>query len=204
MDELQERQVAACIAQGQYAKAATLVESTLAEMPLTAFHKVIGRDLLHLTAEVADYLTNFFEQAQKNLTVKAMYFEMNGFSINPGMWYFHCFALSFCGNPDDPDDTDWLADYEYMLPDTVFQITGYEDLQQACDDYLKSERYRDGVQRKAHDAFEPIVTIRFIELLASVVQYAKEHNFAWNDLPVFGTTHGDNMLYRSACGKNPG
>lgn len=196
MDDLNQ-QIENCIAQRDYAKAAAIAESVLEQMPVTAFHKIIGRDLLHLTEEVANYLTHFFGQAQKNIDVRAMYFEMNGFSINPDMWFFGSFALSFCGNPDDPDDTDWLADYEYMLPDTVFQITGYEDLQEACAYDLNNKGYEDKIQRKAKFAFEPIVTVRFIELLAHAVQWAKDNNFPWKDVPVFGTTHGDTLLYRS-------
>ena len=198
MAELQE-QIEECIAQGDYAEAAALAESVLVQIPITAFHKIIGRDLTNLSEEVANHVTNFFQEARKSVDVKAMYLEMNGFGINPAMWYFDAFAFSFCGNPDDPEDTDWLADDEFMMPDIVFQITGYEDLQEACKDHLENERFYDKVQREAQDAFELIVTIRFIELLAHAVQFAKNKDLPWKDIPVFGTTHGETLLYRSPC-----
>ena len=189
-------QIEECVARGDYASAATLAESVLAQMPETAFHKIIGRDLRNLCEEVANHVTEIFELAKKSLDIKAMYLEMNGFVINPDMWYFAVFAFSFCGNPEDPDDTDWLADYEFM-PETGFQITGYEDLQEACKDHLENKRYNDRVQREALDAFARVVTIRFIELLDHAVKFAKNKNLSWKEIAVFGTTHDETLLYRS-------
>jgi hypothetical protein len=195
MDEITE-QIDECIARGDYARAATLAESVLAQIPVTAFHKIIGRDLTNLSEEAANHVTEFFEGAKRSLDVKAMYLEMNGFAINPDMWFFAAFAFSFCGNPEYADDTDWLADYEFT-PETVFPITGYEDLQDACKDHMENRRYGDKVQREALNAFERIVTIRFIELLDHAVQFAKDKNLSWKDIAVFGTAHDETLLYRS-------
>jgi hypothetical protein len=127
-----------------------------------------------------------------------MYFEMNSFGVNPDMWYFDPFAFSFCGNPDDPEDTHWLADYEFAIHETAFQITGYEDLQEACRDHQENKRYHDKVQSDAKDAFETIVTIRFIELLAHALQFAKNNDFAWKNIPIFCTAHDGFPLYHSS------
>ncbi len=196
MDDL-AGQLALRIAQDDFSTAISLAEKALGALPATAFHQVIGRDLLQWTEEAANYMTHFFAEAEKNIAVKALYFEMNAFGINPDMWFFDSFALSFCGDPDYPDDADWLADYEFMMPNMVFQIGGYEDLQASCKDYLAHKRYVDKVQRNAKDAVETIVTIRFIELLAHAVKYAQEKDFPWAAIPIFGAAHGETLLYRA-------
>lgn len=184
-----EKQIEAAISQGEYAKAASLAESVLKNLPTSAFHKIIGRDLLHLTKDAADHISFFYSEAQREFAVKAMYFEMNSFTVNPDMWFFDSFAFSFCGNPDDPADPDWLADYEFSSHEAEsdsFQITGYEDMQEVCAHYLNNLRDYD---RDAVEAFEEIVTIRFIELFAHIVRFAKDHDLEWKDIPVFATSH---------------
>ena len=199
MDEMNE-QIEGCIDRGDFALAATLAESVLAQMPGTPFHKIIGRDLTNLSEDVASHIAEFYVHAKASVDVKAMYLEMNGFVVNPDMWFFAAFAFSSCGNPEDPADTDWLADYE-VTPETVFEITGYEDLQDACKDYLKNKRFKDKVQREALEAFEQIVTIRFIEMLDHAVRSAKNKNLPWKDVAVFGTAHDETLLYRSLRGQ---
>jgi hypothetical protein len=193
-----EQRLESLVAQNEYAKAAVLAEEALDQIPQTPFHKIIGRNLLHLTEGTANYISGFFSESQKHIAVKAMYFEMNGFSINPDEWFFNSFAFSFCGNPDDPEDTDWLADYEFSPLGSDFQITGYEDLQEVCAYFLKNWRE---CNSDAQELFEYIVTIRFIELIANAVQFAKDHELAWKDIPIFGTTHDSALpfLYRSNC-----
>lgn len=185
MDDIR-KQIETAISLGEYSKAASLAESILRELPTSAFHKIIGRDLLHLTAEAVDFISSFYAEAKESIDVRAMYFEMNSFTVNPDMWFFSSFALSTSGNPEKPEDTDWLADYEFSV-DWVFQITGYEDLQEVCAHYLKHLHEYD---EDAVEAFEDIVTIRFVELFANILRQAKEINAEWKEVPVFATSHG--------------
>ncbi len=54
----------------------------------TAFHSVLGSDFLHHTDAVAQFISEFYRSASQDHSIGAMYFEMNGFEINPGRWFF--------------------------------------------------------------------------------------------------------------------
>lgn len=180
---------------GEFGQAISIAEGHLAKVEVTEFHKVIGRDLLHLTQNAAEFISDFYAEATNQLEVKAMYFEMNGFGINPDLWFFDPFGYSFCGTPGNANDISWLADYEFSW-DYSCVITGYEDLQTACKDHLDNKRYNDPVQRDAKDFCELVITLRFIQLIAHTVKYAREHNLPWKNIPVFGTSHDEEILYQ--------
>ncbi len=59
--------------------------------------------------DVRSFIDEFLEECEPELTVRAIYLEMNGFDINYGRWCFDSFAYdTYC---DDPDDLDWLSDW---------------------------------------------------------------------------------------------
>jgi|ERR1043165_10034704 hypothetical protein len=180
----------------EYEEAILLAEQLLYTVSTTDFHKVIGRDLLSLTGGAAGFITDFYNEALKQIDVKAMYFEMNGFGINPDLWFFNAYGLNFCGNPDDPEDESWLADYQYYYKYACV-ISGYEDIQAATKDHLDNKRYKDPVQRDAKDYSETVVSLRYLQLMKNVARFAVENDMPWKSIPFFANSHDDGMLYKS-------
>ena len=111
----------------QLAEAITFAEEKLRQQKQTDFNKIIGNDLLELRDPLADYLNAFYKSVKGRIKVKAMYCEMNGFTINPDQWFLDSFAFDKFGGTDD---FDWLAEWEpeNSTPD-IFVISGYEALQ---------------------------------------------------------------------------
>jgi hypothetical protein len=65
----------ALLAQRKIKECIGLLEAALAQLPPTPYHAVIGRDLLPLTDNVANYLQNFYDFASTRLELKAIYWK---------------------------------------------------------------------------------------------------------------------------------
>lgn len=104
--ELLER-IVALLNQDKVEEAIAITEIKLKQHTKTDFHKILGRDLLHLTEDFADYINEFYNQVNAHMAVKAIYCEMNGFTINPDLWFVDLFAYDQLGGTEDYD---WLAD----------------------------------------------------------------------------------------------
>ncbi len=134
--------------------AINIAETKLKELPNSDFHKVLNNDLLHLKSDLSKYLTDFYNSASKfyigkkglissifkkkntnpEKGLKAIYSEMNGFTINYDRWFIDLFAYSFYNGLED---IDWLAEFEFDSAKSL-TITGFEEIQTTFQDYMKN------------------------------------------------------------------
>jgi len=153
----------------------------------TPFHTVLGLSFDHLIEPAADYLASFFEKASSLFPVRSMYFEMNGFEINPDCWFFSGFAYETGGTIWDPD---WLADWNYEAGD-IFVLSGMESVQDA---YAKHFIERDGEVKSlqievAESIASHLVCAHYISLIAKSHRRAKLRDEALRGLQVVATAH---------------
>lgn len=173
-------------------KAIELVENKLSALKKTDFHKIIGIDLKHLAESLSIYIDNFYEKAKKEIKVKAIYSEMNGFTINPDLWYIDLFAFSECGGLDD---LDWLSEYEISSIESM-TISGFENLQETYEKYMKNERWRDVELKKACEICELLIILRLQELFKESKKIAIENKLNSATIPVFVTAHDYDLVYK--------
>ena len=167
-------------------------ESELKKIPVTNFHKVLGRDFLKLTDDLVESISYFYEKAKKEIAVKAIYSEMNGFTINYDLWFLQLFAFETCGGIDD---TDWLGDYEFTINELMV-LSGMEDIQSAYENYMKKEKWTDKVFESAKEVCDLIIILRFQELFKKSIDVAKQKNLTWSEIPIFATAHDYDILYK--------
>lgn len=175
------------LASGKLGEAILLAEAKLKEQTPSDFHQLLGKNLLHQTEKLSAYFADFYENVKHNLPVKAIYAEMNGFTINCDLWFLDLFAYDKVGGVDD---TDWLADWEKgNSTKTSFPLTGYEALQVAYEDYMDNEKYKDIKMEAASDVAELLIVLRFQELISASVQTAGKKGLQWATIPVFASAH---------------
>jgi hypothetical protein len=170
-----------------------IAENELKKIPVTDFHKVLGRNFLNLSDDLTEFITYFYTQAAKEIEVKAMYSEMNGFTINYDLWFLDLFAFKTCGGLDD---TDWLADYEFSIEESMV-LSGLEDIQAVYEDYMKNEKWSDGNLENAMEVCEIIIVLRLQELFKKSIDSAIEKKIEWSKIPIFATAHDYEILYSS-------
>jgi hypothetical protein len=181
------------IVQNQINEAIDTAEIALSKMPTTDFHAIIGKNLLHLKQELLTFIDNFHKQAKEKIDVKAIYAEMNGFTINPDLWYLDMFAYKKC---EGLDDVDWLAYFNFAA-DSMMTISGFEDLQTVYEDYIENEKYKDEALATAYEACEYLIILRLQELFRDVQLMAKNQNLAWHSIPFFVTAHDYDLIYKT-------
>jgi hypothetical protein len=172
-------------------KAIELAENELRKIPVTDFHKVLGRDFLNLTDDLVEFITYFHKQASKEIKVKAMYSEMNGFTINYDLWFLDLFAFKTC---EGLEDTDWLADYDFSIDESMV-LSGLEDIQAVYEDYMKNEKWSDINLENAMEVCEIIIVLRLQELFKSSIEIAIQKELEWCKIPIFATAHDYEILY---------
>lgn len=172
-------------------KAIELAENELRKIPITDFHKVLGRDFLSLTDDLVEFITNFYKQASNEIEVKAMYSEMNGFTINYDLWFLDLFAFTTC---EGLKDTDWLADYEFSIDESMV-LSGLEDIQAIYKDYMKNKKWSDQNLENAMEVCEIIIVLRLQELFKNSIEIATQKQLEWCKIPFFATAHDYEILY---------
>ena len=189
-----ENEVKDLVDDKQIEKAIELAENELRKIAITDFHKVLNRDFLNLTNELVEFISYFYEKAKKKIKVKALYSEMNGFTINYDLWFLQLFGFESCGGLDD---TDWLADYEFTLDNEAMVLQGFEDLQAVYEDYMKNEKWTDKNLERAMEICEVIIVLRLQELFKKSIELARQNNLEWCIIPIFATAHDNQILYSS-------
>jgi len=86
-----------------------IVVEQLRQLRRSPFDLSIEVDISNDPADAAKAFDDFFETETKRIRIAAAYTEMNGFDINPGLWFCDFFAYtSYGGN----GDYDWLSDWQ--------------------------------------------------------------------------------------------
>jgi len=179
--------------ENQLEEAVKLGEDVLSKLPHTDFHKIIGKDLFHLIEPLTNYISEFYNNAKSKIDVKAMYAEMNGFTINFDLWFIDLFAFTECGGLED---LDWLADFEISANESMV-ISGFEELQAVYEDYMENERWRDKELAKACEICELLIILKLQQLFREVKRVALYKNMEWADIPLFATAHDYDMVYEA-------
>ena len=185
-------------------KAIGLAESELGKVPATDFHKIIGRNLIHLKFDLKTFITNFNKTTIEVLNKKqgflksifgkkdklkpvAYYCEMNGFTINYDRWFIDLFSFE----KYNPTGWDWLSDF-YDSTSKSMTITGFEDIQRVFKDVHENSRLKEENINEAYEICELIVILRLQELFREAY---KQGEHEWIKIPMFVTSHDYEMIY---------
>ena len=186
-------------------EAIELAESELRQIPKTDFHKIIGKDLKHLTNDLRVFIETFDRETAKVLKKKrgflksifgpnsnvkpaAFYCEMNGFTINYDRWFIDLFSFENF----ETDDWDWLSDF-YDSTAKDMTIAGFEELQATFQDVHENNRFDEPNIDKAYEVCELLVILRLQELFREAY---KDNKSEWAIIPMFITAHDYEMIYR--------
>ena len=185
-----ENSISELIKAGEIDEAIVLTEAELNKIPKNDFHKIIGRNLLNLTDDTDEFLNAVYQKSIEEISnVESIYCEMNGFTINPDLWFVTGMSFTFC---NDLDDTDWLADYDFFF-EMALVIKGYEDLQKTYRDYVKNEKWD---LEDSADLCAIIITLRLLELFRETFKIFKDKS-DWTKIPVFVTSHDSELIYKT-------
>lgn len=177
---------------GKLTECIEALEEGLRSLEETPYHAILGRDFLHHLDDVAQLLASFYRGVTRNSPIGAMYFEMNGFTINPDHWYFNGFAYEKGGDIWDLTwNTDWLNPWDAETE--AFTLSGMEPVQQAF-----KILYSDSIQplgvRIAGELTEHLIVARFNQLIGAAHRLAKEDNPELDGFPILSTAHEWDML----------
>ncbi|HTJ48852.1 MAG TPA: hypothetical protein VL443_05295 [Cyclobacteriaceae bacterium] len=148
----------------------------------------INRNLNHLIGPLKEWIDKFYKRVSGNIEVKAMYCEMNGFTINPDLWFADLFAYD---EYHGLSDLDWLGDWqgENATFRDSFIISGLDDLQ---------KEYEKGGERNLLCDF--LIILRFQELFKNALEKAQQENSPWANIPILVTAHDWEFIYQTKNG----
>ena len=189
----------------QLDEAIVVAEERLSAIPTTAFHMILGRNLLHLIPRLAKHIEAYDKSTREVLKLRkslfqrifapvrnadpaAYYCEMNGFTINYGLWYTELFSYERYSIAE----WEWLSEY-YDSTKEVFAITGYEDIQKAYEDVHLNDRYTEPKISASYDVCELLVILRLQELFRDTYRSARAH---WCNVPMFVTAHDYDLIFK--------
>lgn len=186
-------------------KAIAMAEQELKNIPTTDFHKILDKNLLHLTSDLAKHI-NEFEKSTKEVLKKkqgfiknlfgsgkevkpaAYYCEMNGFTINYDRWFIDLFSFEIYSLTD----WEWLSDF-YDSTANDLTITGFEEIQKAFEDVHENNRFEEPNIDQAYEVCELLVILRLQELFRETY---KDEESEWSKIPMFVTAHDYEMIYK--------
>jgi hypothetical protein len=158
------------------------VVSKLKTLPRSPYHIALELSIADPPDDVAKYFDEFFRKIPTG-KAKAAYAEMNGFAINPGMWWFSPFAFAEYGGHDDYD---WLSDWQLDDGDRCYQIMGLEQLQEV----YASDANSDEKFTEARELTDLLVVIKFQDLIRRSAPHMKALRF-----PLLATAHDYDFIY---------
>lgn len=187
-------------------EAIAMAEQELKEIPTTEFHKILDKNLLHLTLELTKHINDFDKSTRdvlkkkqgfiknlfgsgKEISPAAYYCEMNGFTINNDRWFIDLFSFENYSLTD----WDWLSDF-YDSTANDLTIAGFEDIQKVFQDVHDNDRFEEPNILNAYQVCELLVILRLQELFREVY---KTSNYDWSDIPMFVTAHDYDLIYKA-------
>ncbi len=153
----------------------TVVEK-IRQLPRSPFDLSIEVDISNDPAEAAKAFDGFFETEAKRIGIAVAYTEMNGFDINPRLWFCDFFAYTSYGGHGHYD---WLSDWQSEnFP--RYTIRGMEALQAV----YASSAFGDKSFRNTADLSSLLVVIRFQKFIKRAAAQMKLLRF-----PLLVTAH---------------
>ena len=178
---------------GKLAHCIAFLENGLRSIKRTPYHRILGKDFLHHSKDLAGWIIDFHKQATAaKIKLAAIYLEMNGFTINTQQWHCDVFGYKQAG---DIWELSWLAEWDAEW-DECFVLRGMESVQQAFADFFCDDRQPLGVKLAAEVA-EHLVTARFMELVAAAHKSAKRRYAGLKGLPILATAHDWDTIHQS-------
>ncbi|GAB3019398.1 hypothetical protein GCM10027284_43350 [Cyclobacterium sediminis] len=186
-------------------EAIAIAEQELKKIPKTDFHKILDKNLLHLTSDLAKHINEFDKTTKEVLKKKqgfiknlfgsgkevkpaAYYCEMNGFTINYDRWFIDLFSFENYSLTD----WEWLSDF-YDSTANDLTITGFEEIQNAFEDVHENNRFEEPNIEQAYEVCELLVILRLQELFRETY---KDEESEWCKTPMFVTAHDYEMIYK--------
>ncbi|MBW8325285.1 MAG: hypothetical protein K0M50_11015 [Prolixibacteraceae bacterium] len=187
-------------------EAIALAEQELKNIPTTDFHKILGKNILHLTSDLANHINEFDKSTKEVLKKKqgfiknlfgsgkevkpaAYYCEMNGFTINYDRWFIDLFSFENYSLTD----WEWLSDF-YDSTANDLTITGFEEIQKAFEDVHENNRFEEPDIDKAYEVCELLVILRLQELFRETY---KLNQGVWDKIPMFITAHDYELIFKA-------
>lgn len=186
-------------------EAIAMAEKQLREIPTTDFHKILDRNLLHLSSDLGKHLEAFDKSTKdvlkkkqgffknligsgKEIMPAAYYCEMNGFTINYDRWFIDLFSFEKYSLADWA----WLSDF-YDSTKNDMTITGFEDIQEVFEEFHENNKFDKPNIEQAYDVCELLVILRLQELFRETY---KDEESEWSKVPMFVTAHDYEMIYK--------
>ena len=157
---------------GRFAAAEALLTDWMRALPTTSFHAIADLAITTPLERCGDFFTQFCARARSERPLKAVYSEMNGFAVNPDLWFCDAFGYSF----DASDDGDgWLGEVS-SESDEHLVITGLEPVQQAFASWKATTGPRVDDERTARWLAQVLVITKFQGWLQRAVPHIKNLN----------------------------
>jgi hypothetical protein len=153
----------------------TIIEK-IRQLPRSPFDISLEIEISNDPADAAKHFDDFFDAEARRITISAAYTEMNGFDINPGLWYCDFFAYTMYGGHGDYD---WLANWQ-SESSQHYPICGMEALQAV----YASDAFGEKSFRDAADLSSLLVVIRFQEFIRCAAARMRLLRF-----PLLATAH---------------
>ncbi len=170
--------------------AIALLEERLGAEQCDRFTSLIGTGFSNPSADVLAYINRFISSCESQFPVQSVYLEMNGFFINYDLWFFSPFGYS--SYETDPDDLDWLSDWQSDDDFEKMPLTGLETVQADFQWYCTQREKSDKRSEQAYDIATLLVMVRFVAL----IQTALTSGALVKAIPVLATAHDFDILGR--------
>lgn len=170
-------------------------EQLLLAVPKTEYHTVLNVDLFKSNPEFAEWINDFYDRVSAGITIRAIYSELNGFTINPDVWFIDMFAFDTHGGMNNMD---WVGDWENgnSTAGKSFAIKGFEQLQSRFTRDLDSSSTRTANENAARRLSEFLVVLRTQQLFQRTLEKANAKCY-WKNLPFIVTAHDWDLVYET-------
>jgi hypothetical protein len=177
-----QKQLAPILRSGDIAQCERIVAARLAALPRSPFHIVLDLSITADPTAVAVWFDEFLRQQSTRFRIGAACTEMNGFCINPDLWFCNAFVYEQYGGLDD---CDWLSRWE-SEDSSICAIAGLESLQEV----YASDAFRDTRFSDARGVTDLLVVIKFQDLIRRAVPNMQQLHF-----PLLVTAHDYDFIY---------
>lgn len=167
---------------GNLAECERGLSARLAALPHSPFHIILDLSIATKPEGVAGWFDEFFRKQGTRFQIRAAYTEMNGFSVNPDLWFFNAFAYEKYGGNDDHD---WLALWQSEDSEPI-TVEGLEQLQKV----YASDAFCDSRFSCACDITDLLVVVKFQKFIQEASRHMQALRF-----PLLATAHEFSFIY---------
>lgn len=166
-----------------------LCEELLIKEDKTPFHRIVGKNILHMNYKLKNWLNNFHQKVSKEKKIKTIYCEMNELVKNPDLWYIDAFAYE---DKRQPADLNWLLNWNKEKRTTPFVISGFEDIQIAFKHFKQNIICSSSYIRSA-ELCKELVILRTLELFENIKESENE-KITWCDVNLLSSASGSDVV----------